>query len=140
MPAKRVMIVDDSTIMRKVIESIIKPQEQLEVCASAKDGVDALEKLKQSKPDLILLDIEMPKMDGLEFLRHAKLLSRAKVVILSSVTDPGSSRAKEALRLGADSIISKPSGAISPDLGAKVGKQLILAINTVLNNANGSSQ
>ena len=100
MPNSRVMIVDDSSIMRKVIVEIIGQHANLEVCAQAKDGKDALSQLKASKPDLILLDIEMPNMNGLEFLRHAKLRSRAKIVILSSVTGLGSERAKEALKVG----------------------------------------
>jgi chemotaxis response regulator CheB len=132
MAGKRVMIVDDSTIMRKVIEGVLKKQADLEVCALAKDGKDALDQLKTAKPDLILLDIEMPNMNGLQFLRYAKLKSKAKIIILSSVTDIGSPRAKEALKLGADSIVSKPSGAISMDLGAKVGQQLLAAIQNAL--------
>ncbi len=132
MPGKRIMIVDDSTIMRKVISRFLNANEGIEVCAEAKDGSDALKQLRQSKPDLILLDLEMPNMTGLEFLRHAKLKSRAKIVILSSVAGLGSQKAQDALRLGANGIVSKPSGAVSMSLDNECGKNLLTVISQAL--------
>jgi two-component system chemotaxis response regulator CheB len=81
---------------------------------------------------LILLDIEMPEMDGLEFLRHARLKSKAKVVVLTSVAPIGSQRATQALTLGADVVITKPSGAVSYDLEEKRGTELRRAIYGLL--------
>lgn len=132
MAEKQIMIVDDSSIMRRVISDLIAAESSLVVCAQAKDGEDALHQLRQANPDLILLDIEMPHMNGLEFLRHAKLRSRAKIIVLSSVTGLGSEKAEEAIRLGADAIVSKPSGAVSVDLKDKCGRQITAAVKKVL--------
>ncbi len=131
------MIVDDSSIMRRVIANVLSTLSNVEVCAQAKNGEHALEMLPTVKPDLILLDIEMPKMNGLDFLRHAKLRTRAKIIVLSSVTDLGSDRAVEALRRGADAIVSKPSGAISMNLEQECKDQLAQAINQVLQGKEG---
>ncbi len=130
--SKKIMIVDDSAIMRRIITEMIASFDDLTVCASAPNGADALAQLKTAKPDLILLDIEMPIMNGLELLRHVKLRSPAKVIILSSVTGLGSDKAAMAIKLGADAIISKPSGAISMDLKKKCSDQLRHAIHCVL--------
>ncbi len=134
MLVNNVMIVDDSSIMRHIIKQMVETDQSLCVCAMAKDGQDALNQLKTVKPDLILLDIEMPNMNGLEFLRHAKLRTRAKVIILSSVTGLGSARAAEAMKKGADGIVSKPSGAVSMDLSEKCSTQLMSAIHAVLDS------
>jgi two-component system chemotaxis response regulator CheB len=84
------------------------------------------------QPDLILLDIEMPEMDGLEFLRHARLKSKAKVIVLTSVAPTGSPKAMRALALGADAVITKPSGAVSYDLEEKRGSELRQTIYRLL--------
>jgi chemotaxis response regulator CheB len=74
----------------------------------------------------------MPEMDGLEFLRHARLKSRARVVVLTSVAPKGSAKAMQALALGADAVISKPSGAVSYDLEEKRGSELRQTIYRLL--------
>lgn|SRR5271157_3080290 len=132
MPHK-VMIVDDAAMMRLVITNFIAPLPEFEIVASASNGKVALEQLKKH-PDLelILLDIEMPEMDGLEFLRHAKLRTRAKIVILSSVAVAGSPHAAKARELGADAIVTKPSGAVSMDLAEKRGSQLVQTMKTLI--------
>ena len=132
MPHK-VMIVDDAAMMRLVISNFIAPLSEFEIVASASNGKAALEQLKKH-PDLelILLDIEMPEMDGLEFLRHAKLRTRAKIVILSSVAVAGSPHAAKARELGADAIVTKPSGAVSMDLAEKRGSQLVQTMKTLI--------
>jgi chemotaxis response regulator CheB len=119
------MIVDDSAMMRLVIKGIVEKIPGFEVAANAANGRLALVELqKHSDLALILLDIEMPEMNGLEFLRHAKLKTRAKICILSSVAVSGSPYAAKAHALGADAIVVKPSGAVSYDLAEKRGSEL----------------
>jgi two-component system, chemotaxis family, protein-glutamate methylesterase/glutaminase len=132
MPHK-VMIVDDAAMMRLVISNFIAPLPEFEVTAAAANGKVALDMLKKH-PDveLILLDIEMPEMDGLEFLRHAKLKTRAKIVVLSSVAVAGSPHAAKARELGADAIVTKPSGAVSMDLADKRGSQLVQTMKALI--------
>jgi len=120
-------------MMRLVISNFIAPLPEFEIVASAANGKAALEQLK-THPDieLILLDIEMPEMDGFDFLRHAKLRTRAKIVILSSVTVAGSPHAAKARELGADAIVTKPSGAVSMDLAGKRGSQLVQTMKALI--------
>ncbi|MEK4035183.1 response regulator [Methylocystis sp. IM3] len=129
----KVMVVDDSAMMRVVISNFVSSLPDFKVVTSAENGKAALEQLAKF-PDLnlILLDIEMPGMNGLEFLRHAKMKTRAKVVILSSVASAGSKQASEARSLGADAIITKPSGAVSMDLADKRGAELARVMSLVL--------
>src|ERR1700733_3102279 len=98
---KRILIVDDSFIMRKLIREIIESDELLDVVDVAENGQIALQKVREVKPDLVLLDIEMPEMSGLETLRRLGLRSKSKVVILSSLGGEGTAETTEALRLGA---------------------------------------
>ena len=123
--SSKVMIVDDLAMMRLVIKGIVEKIPGFEVAANAANGRLALVELqKHSDLALILLDIEMPEMNGLEFLRHAKLKTRAKICILSSVAVSGSPYAAKAHALGADAIVVKPSGAVSYDLAEKRGSEL----------------
>lgn len=129
----KVMVVDDSAMMRVVISNFVSSLPDFKVVATAENGKAALEQLgKFPDLNLILLDIEMPGMNGLEFLRHAKMKTRAKVVILSSVASAGSRQASEARSLGADAIITKPSGAVSMDLADKRGAELARVMSHVL--------
>lgn len=121
----KVMIVDDAAMMRLYISSFLNALPDFKVAAQAANGREALDKLSEIPDlDLILLDIEMPVMDGLEFLRHAKLKTRAKICMLSSVTVQGSPHAAKARELGADGVVAKPSGTVSHDLEEKVGDEL----------------
>ena len=113
-------------MMRTVIRSFVDKVPGFEVGVMAENGKAALAALdKHPDLSLILLDIEMPEMDGLEFLRFAKLKSKAKIIILSSVALAGSPQAAKARSLGADAIVTKPSGAVSIDLEDKRGQELI---------------
>ena len=123
--AYKVMIVDDAAMMRLYISSFLKTLPDFKMVAQAANGQDALDKLADLEDlDLILLDIEMPVMDGLEFLRHAKLKTRAKICMLSSVAVSGSPHAAKARELGADGVVAKPSGTVSHDLEEKTGDEL----------------
>ncbi len=122
---KKILVVDDSFVMRTLIKDIISSDPDLLVVGEAANGTDALEKVKLLAPDVMLLDIEMPGMDGIECLKRLKLISPCKVVIVSSVAQVGSPQAMEALRLGVIEVISKPSGALSLDLKSKKGSDIV---------------
>jgi two-component system, chemotaxis family, protein-glutamate methylesterase/glutaminase len=123
MDKKKVMIVEDSSAMRLIIRNLINTNPHLMVVKTAANGKEALELLPTTQPDLILLDLEMPEMGGLEFLRHARLKTRAKIVVLSSIAIAGSPVTAQARALGADAVMSKPSGAVSFDLQEKRGTE-----------------
>ena len=123
-----VLIVDDSFLMRRILSNILATDEDFSVAGEASDGIDALEKLTDLNPDIILLDIEMPRMGGIEFLRLSKILTDAKVIIVSSVANVDSPQAKEALELGVTDIIHKPSGVLSLDMEEQRSQELLQVI------------
>lgn len=119
-----VMIVDDSVLMRKLIGKILEEDPEIEVAAKAMNGKFALTKMKTHEPDLIILDLEMPEMDGITFLKEKhKLNNNIPVIILSSIATKGAAITMEALGLGASDFITKPSGSVSLDI-AEVGERL----------------
>ena len=130
---KNILIVEDSFIMRTLIQDIVQSDPEFTVVGMAENGKVGLQKVRELKPDLVLLDIEMPEMTGLEMLKRMALVSKAKVIIVSSLGQAGSPQAVEARRLGAADIIAKPSGAMSLDLADKRGHELVQAMRRALN-------
>ncbi len=124
----RVLVVDDSSLMRRVITDLVKQAGDLDLVGEAVDGLEALDRAQALQPDVILLDIEMPRMDGLGFLRAARLRIPARVIVVSSLARLGNPASREALALGASDIIPKPSGVLSLDLAAARGAALLAAI------------
>lgn len=104
----RVLIVDDSATVRRALSDIISGEPDLEVMATASDAYVAAEKIRQEIPDVILLDIEMPRMDGLTFMRKIMAQRPIPVVICSSLTEAGSDTTMKVLEAGAVDIVSKP--------------------------------
>ena len=104
----RVMIVDDSAIVRQVASAAIAAQPDMEVIATAADPLFAMDKMRRQWPDVIVLDIEMPRMDGLTFLRKLMAERPTPVVICSSLVDRGARASVDALAAGALSLVSKP--------------------------------
>ena len=105
----KVLIVDDSVFMRTVIRDMLQKDPSIEIVGTASNGVDALEKIKMLQPDLITLDIEMPRMNGLEVLRELKKAAwHPRTLMLSSLTSEGAEMTTEAIRLGADNFMLKP--------------------------------
>jgi two-component system chemotaxis response regulator CheB len=107
---KRILIVDDAVVVRRMLSDALAEDFSLEVAGTASNGRIALAKFAALKPDLILLDIEMPEMDGLETVRELrKLDSRVPIVMFSTLTERGALITLEALSLGASDYVTKPS-------------------------------
>jgi two-component system, chemotaxis family, protein-glutamate methylesterase/glutaminase len=111
----KALIVDDALFMRKAIMEILESDSNLQIVGTAQDGLDGLNKIKELKPDVVTLDIDMPRMDGLAAIRHIMIESPVPVVVLSSLFSDGGVTF-EALRLGVVDFVPKPSGAISEDM------------------------
>jgi len=111
----RLLIVDDSALMRRMLQDCFADDPGMEV-ETARDGMDALEKLHAFKPDVITLDINMPKMDGLTCLAHIMEERPTPVVMVSSLSEKGAVATFEALELGAVDYVAKPDGTVSLSL------------------------
>jgi two-component system chemotaxis response regulator CheB len=123
MPSKpiRVLVVDDSAVVRKLVSDALKTDPAIEVVGTAIDPYMARDKIKELCPDVLTLDLEMPRMDGLTFLRILMEQRPLPVIIMSSLTQNGSAHALEALRLGAFDVLAKPGGPYSfGDLGPQL--------------------
>ncbi|WP_293775551.1 chemotaxis response regulator protein-glutamate methylesterase [uncultured Oxalicibacterium sp.] len=108
----KVLIVDDSALIRSVMKEIINSQPDLEVVGVAPDPIIARDLIKQTNPDVLTLDVEMPKMDGLDFLEKLMRLRPMPVVMVSSLTERGSEITMRALELGAVDFVTKPKMSI----------------------------
>ena len=112
-----VLIVDDSALMRNLVGRIVETDPALRVAGKAMNGAFALGKIPKLDPDIIILDLEMPEMNGIDFLRERRRLGiEAPVVILSSLASKSAEITMEALNLGASDFIMKPSGSVSEDI------------------------
>jgi len=120
----KVLVVDDSLMMRTTIKDIVSSDPELSVVGTANNGEEALEVAKKLTPDVILLDIEMPVLNGIDCLKRLKLLSRAKVIIVTSLKEDDP-KVQEARRLGVLGVVCKPSGAMSLDLKSKKGHEIV---------------
>lgn len=109
----RVLIVDDSALIREVLTSMLAKDGDIEVVGSAEDPIIAREKIKQLNPDVVTLDIEMPNMNGLEFLSKLMRLHPLPVVMVSTLTTRGASETMLALELGAVDFAAKPGADLS---------------------------
>src|SRR3984885_10786947 len=111
----RVLVVDDSVVIRKLLTDTLSADHVLEVVGVASDGRISLSKIGLLKPDLITLDIEMPVMDGLETLAAVrKLYPKLPVIMFSTLTEHGAAATLDALSLGASDYATKPSNTGSP--------------------------
>ncbi len=112
----RVMIVDDSALIRRSLSRILHEDAEIQTVETATDGVSALEKLRLFKPDVVLLDVHMPKMDGVEALQQMMRLGPVPVIMFSSLTTSGAEITLRALRLGAVDFLPKPRGSLAQNL------------------------
>ncbi len=126
----RILIVDDSAVMRSLLRSVVSADAGLEVCGTAADGASALNGLGSVRPDLILLDVEMPVMDGLATLRELRKRGhKMPVIMCSSLTHRGAQVTVEALGSGASDYVAKPSGQANREaavlsLGQELGPKI----------------
>lgn len=123
----RVLIVDDSAFVRKIASDALAADSEIEVVGTAADPYLARDRIRELKPDVLTLDLEMPRMDGLTFLRLLMDHRPMPVIVLSSLTQRGSDFALEALRIGAVDVLGKPSGSSS---FGTLGPQLIAMVKT----------
>jgi two-component system chemotaxis response regulator CheB len=124
----KVLVVDDSAIVRKIFREYLSRESDIEVVGTAPDPYVARDKIVQLKPDVITLDIEMPRMDGITFLKKLMRYYPIPTIIVSSLTREGSKMAMEALACGALEVISKPTDGYS---AGDMGMQLVDKIRAV---------
>lgn len=121
----KVLVVDDSAVVRQVLSSMLAGQNDIEVIGTAADPLFAVNKMREEWPDVITLDIEMPRMDGLTFLRKIMTSRPTPVVICSSLTEKGAETTMEAMAAGAVAIFTKPTMGVKDFLQSS--KQELLA-------------
>lgn len=113
----RVLVVDDSPLMCRALERIFSSDPRLEVTATAHNGLEALEIIDQSDPDVVTLDLQMPKMDGLSTLKHIQIRNPKPVVVLSAFTRETSRATYESFKFGAVDVLTKPENGLDPGAG-----------------------
>jgi len=129
----KVLVVDDSAFMRRVLTDIINSDPRLQVLDTARNGQDALDKIASLNPDVVTMDIEMPAMDGLTALEILMSRNPVPVIMLSSLTQAGAEQTIKALQIGAVDFVAKPSGQISLDienLRDEIIRKIIVAAGT----------
>src|SRR5579859_3601649 len=120
----RVLVVDDSALMRKLIPAILERDSSIEVVGTAMDGAFALKKIEELQPDVVTLDLEMPRMDGMETLRLIMRRAPLPVIVFSTHSKEGAYATFKALALGAIDFVAKPKNAAAGHLDA-IAVQLI---------------
>ena len=122
----RVLVVDDSAFMRNAISSYLTQDAGIEVVGTARDGVDCLEKVKQLQPDVITLDLEMPRMDGLETLKQLMSTNPLPVIMISSLTEFGAEATLKAMEAGAMDFIPKTMANDKEAFGDEIRRKVKL--------------
>jgi two-component system chemotaxis response regulator CheB len=132
----KVLVVDDSMVVRKIVTDALRTDPEIDVVGTATDPYMARDKILELKPDVITLDIEMPKMDGLTFLRLIMKQHPMPVIIMSSLTQAGSRIALDALEAGAVDVLLKPGSTV---FLSDMAPDLIMKIKAAANARGGSS-
>jgi two-component system chemotaxis response regulator CheB len=138
----RVLVVDDSNFLRRTLPRLLEMDPAIKVVGAAENGEQALTMVKELRPDVVTLDIQMPVMDGLTALRHIMRETPTRVVMLSSFTAPGAKETLEALQIGAIDFVLKPSGPTSLDIETirteLVAKIYLAAHSNIPTNTSGA--
>ena len=129
----RVLVVDDSALMRRLIPQLIESDSELHVVGTAMDGAFALKKIQEHRPDVITLDLEMPRMDGIETLRQIMRVHPVPVVVVSAHTQQGAATTFKALQMGAFDFIAKPRDVLAEGM-QEIGADLIRKIKAAVAN------
>ncbi len=131
----KVVVVDDSAFMRKAISTMLGKDPEIDVVATARDGEEGLEFIRKHDPDVVTLDIEMPRMDGLTALRHIMMEMPRPVLMVSSLTTEGAEATLKAMELGAVDFIPKQLSKVSLDI-VKIETNLIAKVKAVASRKN----
>ncbi len=127
----KVLIVDDTVVYRKIVKDILTGNDDIEIVGTASDGELALQKIKELKPDLLTLDLEMPKLDGLGVLQKIKEQNLpVGAIMISSLTHEGAQTTIRALKLGAFDFVAKPNGSSIEESIAELKNELLSKIRT----------
>ncbi len=126
----RVLVVDDSSFMRKALKAMLEEDPQIEVVGTARDGLEAVEKVEELRPDVVTLDIEMPRMNGLEALRVIMARRPVPVIVVSSLTEEGAEVTFQALDMGAVDYIPKQLGNLAVNI-VRIKGELIEKVKAV---------
>lgn len=129
----RILVVDDSALMRKMIPQILRSDPEIEVVGTAMDGLFALKKIGYLNPDVITLDVSMPRMDGIEALRHIVENFGIPTVIVSSLTKKDAELTFQALEIGAFDFVTKPLDAISVHI-KEIAEELVEKVKAAYEN------
>lgn len=128
----RVLIIDDSALVRQMLTEMLEADEGIEIVGTAPDPYIARQKIKQLNPDVLTLDVEMPRMDGITFLRNLMRLRPMPVVMVSSLTEKGAEISLNALELGAVDIVTKPKLDLAQGL-LEYSEELISKVKVAAN-------
>jgi two-component system chemotaxis response regulator CheB len=124
----RVVVVDDSALMRQMISAMLTAEPGIEVVAVANDPYQAREQIKATNPDVVTLDVEMPRMDGITFLEKIMTLRPLPVVMVSSLTQTGTDATLRALEIGAVDCVAKPAGGMIAEGKAQFREELVAKV------------
>ena len=130
-PMIRVLVVDDSALMRKLIPQLLERDNSIHVVGTAMDGAFALKKIEELKPDAITLDLEMPRMDGIETLRQIMRQQQIPVVVVSAHTHEGASTTFKALHMGAFDFVAKPQNVLAEKMN-EIAAEMIAKIKAAV--------
>ena len=120
----RVLIADDSALMRKILKKILESDPEIQVVSTARDGVDVVDKAREYQPDVITMDVNMPGQDGITALQYIIYEKICPVIMVSSLTQEGALTTFEALELGAFDFVAKPGGTVSGEMEKVAGELL----------------
>lgn len=127
----RTLVVDDSALMRRAAKDMLESADNIEVVATARNGEEAIEKAGKLQPEVIVMDVNMPVMDGINAVEKIMHTNPIPTIMFSTLTKKGSKEALEALRLGAIDFITKPSGLHEIE---NIEDELVAKVNNIHNS------